>query len=240
MAFISRFIFEIYCLKPISYHKIHSRSYGNFEMKISFIILTVFTLLIPVQIPAQLNINLPDSIVIIVDRQIQPLSKTRLDSLRKEAGQGKVHYKIAAIESSQKEAQVRLFIPQILSQQQVCDQVIFYYSLISTEDDRLRDRLYIYPYFSNIEEKPYISCNYQPHGKFIFTVNRWPVVAVPHEPDQQQKYIYNQIINESMEDFPVLENIDPGIIKKIASKNKLSPEQVQKIYENTVLWQETQ
>ena len=165
---------------------------------------------------------------------------SRLDSLRQEAKSGKVHYKIAGIESSQQRAQIRLAVPQVFPLPQVLDQIIFYYSLIPAEDDRLRDQVYVYPYFADTDEQPYITCTYQPIGKFFFTIGRWSVIPVPPAPDSQQRDIYNQIINAMLDDYQIMENVNPEIIQRIARKNKLQVEQVQKIYENTILWQEAQ
>ncbi len=209
-------------------------------MKLIFINFLVLTLFIPVFLPAQLAINLPATIEITVNKQIIHMSSSRLDSLRRESRSGKVHYKIAGIEASQQRAQVRIYVPQIFSLSKVFDQVIFYYSLISTEDDRRRDHVYVYPYFSDIDKQPYVTCTYQPGGKFFFTVNHWSVAAVPPAPDPQQILIYNQIIEEMLNDYQIMESINLVIIKRVAEKNKLPLEQVQKIYENTILWQEAQ
>jgi hypothetical protein len=209
-------------------------------MKLFTLNFLFYILLIPVQLPAQLIIKLPDVIEISVNDQKLSLSRGRLDSLRQESRSGNVHYKIAGIEASQQRAQVRLAIPQIFSLPQVFDQVIFYYSLMSAEDDRRRDQLYIYPYFADTDQQPYITCTYQPVGKFFFTVGRWPVIPVPPAPDLQQRDIYNQIINELLDDYQIMESINPEIIQRIAQKNKLQVEQVQNIYENTLLWQEAQ
>jgi hypothetical protein len=207
-------------------------------MKLILLNSLIFILLGPVQIPAQLTINLPATIEITVDKQVIPLSASRLDSLRQESRSGKVHYKIAGIEASQQRAQVCLAVPQVFSLPQVIDQIIFYYSAIPAEGDRLRDQVYIYPYFADIDKQPYITCTYKPVGKFFFTVNRWPVVPVPPAPDPQQIEIYNQIINEMLDDYQIMESINPEIIQRIARKNKLQFEEVQKIYEDTILWQE--
>ncbi len=209
-------------------------------MKILFVNFLVLALFIPVFLPAQLVINLPDTIVISVNKQIIPLTRSRLDSLHQEARSGKVHYKIAGIEASRQRAQIRLAVPQVFSLPQVFDQIIFYYSLIPAEDDRLRDQVYVYPYFADIAEQPYITCSYQPIGKFFFTVKRWPVIPVPPAPDPLQKNIYNQIINALLDDYQIMENVSPEIIQRIAHKNKLQVEQVQKYYEDTILWQEAQ
>jgi hypothetical protein len=190
--------------------------------------------------PAQLVIELPASIEISVNGQIVPVSRGRLDSLRSDAVNGKVHYKIAGIEASAKRAQVRLYIPQVFSLQKVCDQVILYYSMITSDSARLRDHVFIYPYFSEINETPHIICSYRPGGKFFFTVNHWSVLPVPPAPDLRQKLIFNQVIAEMMDNYPIMENVSQEILKKIAAKNKIPVEQVQKIYENTILWQEVQ
>ena len=209
-------------------------------MKIIFVNFLVLILFIPVFLPAQLLINLPDTIVISVNKQIILMPGSRLDSLRQEAKSGKVHYKIAGIESSQQRAQIRLAVPQVFPLPQVLDQIIFYYSLIPAEGDRLRDQVYVYPYFADTDEQPYITCTYQPIGKFFFTIGRWSVIPVPPAPDSQQRDIYNQIINAMLDDYQIMENVNPEIIQRIARKNKLQVEQVQKIYENTILWQEAQ
>ena len=83
-------------------------------------------------------------------------------------------------------------------------------------------------------------CTYQPGGKFYFTVNRWSVVPVPPAPDPSQKNIFNQIIDEMLENYQVMEGLRPEILQKIAEKNKIAVDEVQKIYENTILWQEAQ
>jgi len=212
----------------------------TFQMKLFSLNFLIFILLIPVHLPAQLIIKLPDVIEISLNDQKLSLSRGRLDSLRQEAKSGKVHYKISGIEASQQRAQIRLAVPQVFPLPQVLDQIIFYYSLIPAEGDRLRDQVYVYPYFADTDEQPYITCTYQPIGKFFFTIGRWSVIPVPPAPDSQQRDIYNQIINAMLDDYQIMENVNPEIIQRIARKNKLQVEQVQKIYENTILWQEAQ
>ena len=209
-------------------------------MKFSSLNFLIFILLGPAHLPAQLIIKLPAVLEISVNDQKLPLTPGRLDSLHQQAASGKIHYKIAAIEASQQRAQVRLAVPQIFTLAQVCNQIVLYYALIPAEEDRLRDQLYIYPYFADTDQQPYITCTYKPGGKFFFSVNRWPVLPIPPAPDPQQKDIYNQIINAMLEDYRIMESINPEIIHQIASKNKLADAEVQKIYENTVLWQEAQ
>ena len=209
-------------------------------MKTSLKYLTVFLFFIPVCLNSQLVINLPSTIEIYIAKNRLPLSTGWFDSLRKESTAGKIHYKITSIEATEHQARVRLSIPQVFSLPRVIYQVIFYYSLLSTENDRIRDKLLIYPYFSDIAGQPHITCTYQPGGKFYFTLSQWTVVPVPPAPDLQQRNIFNQILADLLENYQIMEGENQEVLQNIAEINKMPVDEVKKIYENTILWQEAQ
>ena len=200
----------------------------------------LFILLLPFSLLAQLAIDLPSSVEIFINAAHPTLTEGWMDSLVEESRSGKLHYNIAGTFADEHTVRTYLRIPQILSLNRVFCQVIFYYSLISEETDRIREQVFIFPYFSNMQEFPAMSCTYRSQGKFYFTITRWQVVPVPPQPNPEERDIFNQIIEVMLGDIQKMGSVAADIFKQIAEKNKLPVNEVRRIYENTILWQEAQ
>jgi hypothetical protein len=207
------------------------------KFRLPFILLT-FLPFFPAS--AQIEIDLPASIDINVNDINLPLTENWIDSLITESRSGKLHYSIASAYADNDTVTTRLHIPQILSLRQVYYQVIFYYSLLSNESDRLKEQVFIYPYFFDIKKQPFITCTYHSTGKFYFSVQEWPVVPVPPEPGPEEKWIFNQIIEAMLGGIQKMGGVPEELFKQIAEKNNTPVHRVQSIYENTILWQESQ
>ena len=219
-------------------HMISTRIY-KMNTQISKFLFLLFSF-IPFLCHAQVEIDLPVSINIYNNEVYLPVSDNWIDSLITEASSGKLHYTIAGAYADNEKVITRLHVPQILSLHQVYYQVIFYYALLSTETDRVKEQVLIYPYFFDINKQPFIMCNYKTSGKYYFTVKHWSVVPVPPMPDPEEKWIFNQIIEAMLDGIQKMGSTPEELFRQIAEKNNLPVNRVQSIYENTILWQESQ
>ncbi len=187
---------------------------------------------------AQMEIHIPSAINLTVNRVPHPLSQGWLDSLIDEANSDKIRYKIVGAWGKDSQVTTLIQLPQILSLDQVYRQVVLYYSLISGEIEREREFLRIYPYFVSPDNKPSLSCYYQSEGHYYFEVNDWEQVAIPPGPTPEERYIFNQIMQASFHSVQSFTDISEEIFKKIALQNNLPLEYIEKIYKNTILWQQ--
>jgi hypothetical protein len=203
----------------------------------SVIILILFMVF---NLPAQVVIELPDSIGIYINDREYLLTKGWMDSLISESKSGKFHYYFDGTDAKSTHIRSILRIPQILTLHQAFRQIILYYSLLSSETDRLKEEVLIYPYFSDLQEQPFLSCTYRPGGKFYFRINRWNVIPLPPPPRPEEKYIFDQIMEAILNNLPNMGDPSAEIFKVIADKNKLPVGDVQQIYQNIILWQEAQ
>jgi len=160
------------------------------------------------------------------------------DSLIDEANSDKIRYKIVGAWGRDTQVTTFIQLPQILSIDQVYRQVVLYYSLIKGEIEREREFLRIYPYFVSPDSKPSLTCYYQSEGQYYFDVKDWEQVVIPPGPTPEERHIFNQIIQASFHGVQSFTDIAEEIFRKIALQNNLSVEYVEKIYKNTILWQQ--
>jgi hypothetical protein len=191
----------------------------------------------PLLLQAQLEINLPKDLNIIVDESDLPLSAGWLDSLSDEALSGKIRYKIVGASSIEGKVTTKIHIPQILSLGEVFRQVVLYYSMINNEHERENETLYVYPYFIFIENTPSLMCRYESEANFYFEINNWDRVPIPPQPTLEEKDVFNQVLQASFNNIQKFSSIDEKIFRKIALQNDLSVARVRQIYQNTILWQ---
>ena len=107
----------------------------------------LYILLISFPLSAQINIILPDSFQVIVNDEVAQLSQAWYDSLKSEAFQNKIQYQIGGYHSKNRSAVAKLRIPQTFSFNQVIRQVIYYYSLLNSFNDREKEKVLVYPFF---------------------------------------------------------------------------------------------
>jgi hypothetical protein len=202
------------------------------EIVILFLSLSLFPVL------AQMEIHLPSEINLTVNHVPLPLSQGWEDSLIDEAMSDKIRYKIVGAWGNDTQVTTLIQLPQILSINQVYRQVVLYYSLIEDKIEREREYLRIYPYFVSPDSEPSLTCYYRSDGQYYIDVEDWEQVAIPPGPTPEERHIFNQIIQASFHGVQSFTDITEEIFNKIALQNNLSVEYVEKIYINTILWQQ--
>jgi hypothetical protein len=197
----------------------------------------LFLIAIPIYLLAQIEIDLPSEVMIHINDTTMNLTAGWVDSLLAEAEHGKIRYNIVQAYGNGQQVNTSLKLPQILSLTEITRQIVFYYSLLNSEMEREKESLAIYPYFSSIQQRAFISCSYRSAGNYYFRVRNWQTVSIPPPPKPEDKYIFNQILNETFGKIQHFGSIPDEIFSTIALRNRLSVHEVRTIYEKTILWQ---
>ena len=197
--------------------------------------LILFIISIYLPISAQFRISIPDSFGIIINDKKIEFSKPWYDSLKFEAKHNKMHYQLASYHSFKYTALAKLRIPQTLSFKQVLRQVIFYYGLLDNERQREKEKVLIYPFFSDTDDHESIRCKFLDNN-FYFHLNNWRTVSFPLEPTLEEKFIYNQILENAMQNTLLFAELPKDAIKKVSNDQNMTIEEVHKIYKKIVLW----
>jgi len=196
---------------------------------------SLFLFFIPFSLIAQIEIILPDTFkVTINDKQIS-LEQSWYDSLQSEAKYAKIYYQLAGYHSFNRSAVAKLKIPQTLGIKQVLRQVIFYYGLLDNERQREKEKVLIYPFFSDTDDHESIRCKFLDNN-FYFHLNNWRTVSFPLEPTLEEKFIYNQILENAMQNTLLFAELPKDAIKKVSNDQNMTIEEVHKIYKKIVLW----
>jgi len=186
---------------------------------------------------AQDEIKLPHEILLTVNGSELPLTDGWIDSLIDDAFGVKIYYKIVGASRKESSVITDIQIPQILSINDVYQQIVLYYTILPDENSREREVLNIYPYFESTEKEPALRCQYFSEGKYEINVEYWYRIPIPDQPIPEDKDIYNQILQISFHEVQSLGDISDDIFGKVAIKNGLSLQRVREIYQNTILWQ---
>ena len=186
---------------------------------------------------AQVEIKLPNEILLTVNGSELSLSQSWIDSLVDVASGANIYYKIVGAFKKESSVITVIQIPQILSINEVYRQIVLYYTILSDEESRQRELLNIYPYFESTGKDPAIRCQYFSDGKYEIVVEYWHRVPVPDQPIPEDKDIHNQILQISFHEVQSLGDISDDVFEKVAIKNDLSVQRIQEIYQNTILWQ---
>ena len=186
---------------------------------------------------AQVEIKLPNEILLTINGSELSLSQSWIDSLVDVASGANIYYKIVGAFRKESSVITVIQIPQILSKNEVYRQIVLYYTILSDEESRQRELLNIYPYFESTGEDPAIRCQYFSDGKYEIVVEYWHRVPVPDQPIPEDKDIHNQILQISFHEVQSLGDISDDVFEKVAIKNDLSVQRIQEIYQNTILWQ---
>lgn len=204
----------------------------SFKLKL----LIGFLFLLPFILKAQPDINLPSQFNLIVNDTELYLTCGWVDSLVVEALSAEIRFKIVGASCSDKSVITQIQLPQFLSLSQVYRQIVIYYSLIP-EEDRQKDKLYIYPYFLRDENSPSLECRYNSGGEFDISVFKWEQIPIPSQPDKKQLEIFNKILQVSFHETSSFSGISEELLNKFAQSNDLPAKRVKQIYQNTILWQ---
>ena len=109
---------------------------------------------------AQVEIKLPNEILLTVNGSELSLSQSWIDSLVDVASGANIYYKIVGAFRKESSVITVIQIPQILSINEVYRQIVLYYTILSDEESRQRELLNIYPYFESTGKDPAIRCQY--------------------------------------------------------------------------------
>jgi len=205
--------------------------------------LILLLLCIPFYLQAQLQIDLPSEITIFINDSLFTPSLEWNDTLVIEASSGKIRYRISSPhhDTNTDIIETKIKIPQILSLREVVRQVILYYALLNSEEDRHKERIFIYPYFTSIDQKASISCSYRIAGKYYIYIDHWKTVPIPDKPIPEHKEIFNQIMETSFKGIQLFAEIPPDeVLNEVAKRNNMDPARVIQIYKNVILWQLSQ
>jgi hypothetical protein len=186
---------------------------------------------------AQPEIKLPLQIHLMINDSEIDITSDWVDSLVSEALSAKIKYQIVGASYIDKSITTQIQLPQFLSLNEVLRQIVIYYSLITEENDRQKEKLLIYPYFTAKESTPSLECRYVAGGEFNISVFKWDQVSIPDQPNVEQLEIFNKILQVSFSETSSFGGIPEESLEKFANRNNMSVEQVRQIYQNTILWQ---
>ncbi len=196
----------------------------------------IILLWFPPGIFAQLEIQLPVELHILVNDTVFEPPESWTDSLLSEAQNGYIKYEIVSSWRTFNEIQTKIRVPQFFDFRQVIRQIILYYGLLNDEGARRRERLLIYPFFSELSKDPAAKCRYIKDGWYQITFNSWERIDVPHAPGPEAIYLYNQLLESSKQEFADRDGISEEVLGKVAAEHNMSANQLLQIYEAVKLW----
>ena len=193
--------------------------------------------LLPLVLIAQPEIKLPSQFHLMINDSEVNLSSGWVDSLVTEAFSAEIRYQIVGASYIDKSITTQIQLPQFLPLSDVLRQIVIYYSLIKEENDRQKEKLLIYPYFTEKDSSPSLECRYDAGGEFDIRVFKWDRVPIPNQPDIGQLEIFNKILQDTFSETSSFSGIPDQSLEKFAKRNNIPVEQVRQIYQNTILWQ---
>lgn len=198
---------------------------------------TILSLLfLPVLLSAQISVKLPAEPVLIVNGKEYVPSEGWTDSLITEAENGNLKYEIVSAYRYGSKIETRLNIPQFFHASRVYRQIILYYAMLGSDTLREAERIQVYPYYSDTNDTPWISCTYKAGGRIDIRLNRWIRSKPPEAPTPEEKYVYNEIIKCLLENTSETGDVPQSIFEKVAEDNELSVTRTKEIYQNVQLW----
>jgi hypothetical protein len=163
-----------------------------------------------------------------------------LDSLIHDAQSGKIVYKIVYANCSNSKITTKIQLPQTLPLDKVYRQIVLYYSLLRNEEDREKEEVQVYPYFTSLASEPNIVCSYKSGGRYFIHIESWIQIPIPRGPGPEERAIFNQIIQVSIQQIQAFSHISDEVFEEIAHLNNMPTNVVKEIYQNTILWQHAQ
>ena len=186
---------------------------------------------------AQPIVQLPREVHIVVNEVSFMPSDSWVDSLIDQAHNLDIKYEIVNTIHSGIHVTTKIRMPQVLTFPAVMHQIVIYYALLSDKPARVREKLLIYPYFYPLQNKPVVICSYSEAGIYEITDLNWKTIPVPPAPGPEEKYIYNQIIEKTLENLDIINDIPDVVLEQVAAENKRSVSEIKTIYQNIQLWQ---
>jgi len=187
---------------------------------------------------AQISVELPSSLSVIVNDAPYLVSEGWMDSLIAEAALGKFSFVIVGASSTPRAINTSIQVAQILPLPAVYRQAILYFAMLDSEADREKEKVNIYPYFHDIDGAPFLTVTYEAEGHYTIKLNHWLRLPVPPPPDFAEREVFNQVLQTSFSGVERFSSLSKEIFKKIAHRNNMSVEKVRSVYQNTILWQQ--
>jgi hypothetical protein len=187
---------------------------------------------------AQLKIGPTSAIKIEAINFDFSVDSTWFDSLRYEANNNIFVFELASSCKVNNLILTRLRIPQVLTEEQVMRQVILYYAAHPTNIRKI-EQVLVYPFFTAINQPPFLSCELNKNNIYTFVFRKWRTVIVKTEPTDVDFFIYDQIIKLASEKIYKFGSMPEEIITEIANQYHLSFSDVQTIYEYVILWEKS-
>jgi len=151
--------------------------------------------------------------------------------------QNSFYYHIAGAHRNENRVYTILRIPQTLTFKEVLIQVLLYYNFLPDDESRRNEQLNIYPLFDEIEDPAPVICRYSHKSVFKISAFYWFVTPVPLAPSPEDKALYNKLISHVSKNSYSMDEIDKSVFVEVSSKNRVSLEELQGIYERVLLWQ---
>ncbi len=198
---------------------------------------TTFFLGFHMQLSAQPTVELPTELNLVINDKPYTPTEGWMDSLLDQSKKLQVKYEIVNSVQNGSQITTKVRMPQVLTFSSVLHQIILYYALLSDESARSRENLLIYPYFDPLSNAPAIYCSYSPSTGYEIIKTVWETIHVPTAPGPEETYFYNQIIEKTLENLDIIDDIPDEIFMQVASENKRSVQEIKIIYQNILLWQ---
>ena len=194
----------------------------------------------PVLVLSQIHIDIPADLNIYINKVKYVPSQGWMDSLFNEALNNRIKYKIIRWHTTGNRSLTTLQIPQILTKGEVLRQVVLYYYTKSDQDEMKNDEVIIYPFGDIENNEEFIRCRYFLSDSLEFKIKQWTTITLTSEPTPEEKYLYDQIIEYSLESGRSWSNIPATVFKKIARDNHILLDSVKVIYHKVNLWKSAQ
>lgn len=202
-----------------------------------YIFSAIFLTLLLQSSPAQLTIRIPENIHFITNDPELQFTQARRDTMFKHVLSGDIDYRIVGLHFDEDKVFTKIRLPQTLDRYAVIEQILIYYGLLRTEDDRKEETLLIYPFFIPVDKThPAVQCKYNGRGEFVIDFNSWETVPVPDEPAFIEKKIYNDILEQTFTRSQKIDSIKDEVFESVANTYDLDPGQVETIYQKVLLW----
>ncbi len=186
---------------------------------------------------AQLTIRIPENIHFITNDPELEFTQARKDSMFKHVLSGDIKYRIVGLHFDDDKVFTKIRLPQTLDRYAVIEQILIYYGLLKSEDDRKEETLLIYPFFVPVDKAyPAVQCKYNGRGEFIIDFKSWETVPIPDEPSFIEKKIYNDILEKTFTRSQRIDSIKDEVFESVAKTYDLDYEQIEAIYQKVLLW----
>lgn len=194
-----------------------------------------FCLFLPAILFGQIEIKLPENVQVQVDDLSLHFNEDWFDSLHYEADQNIFLYRIATCLKRNYKITTKIQLPQTLKINQVIRQVILYYSLLDTEKEKIKENLWIYPLFQDLNNSASIKCSYA-DNIYNFKIINWETIPVPAEPTPEEKHLYNQILKTKMEQHLNFKSSSKVLFQEFAQISSIPVKKVERVYQKVYLW----